>query len=172
MPRLEPHGSFPARLRALRRRQNIERCAIPQMTQPWAQRPQVSFASHKFGKTLQNDLHLSEPSALVKGSAKDRNDIAQKESRALEGAKARLPARLGAATQDCRLGVIRCPNPTNCQSTQVEMKSRQDVSAIFPNHFPTGEHNICFAPHRVSGAESALSVSVQIPRRSLPVVRF
>jgi hypothetical protein len=47
----------------------------------------VSFASHKFGKTLQNDLHLSEPSALVKGSAKDRNDIAQKESRALEGPK-------------------------------------------------------------------------------------
>jgi len=98
------------------------------MTRPWAQRAQGLFASHKFGKAVQNDLHLSEPSALVKGPAKERNDIAQKESPALEGAKAGLPVCLvWDGDGSTGSGAIKSSNRTNCQSTQVEVERCQNV---------------------------------------------
>ena len=93
MPRPEPRGSAYARLHVHRRRQNIERCVARKMTRPWAQRAQVSSVSRKFGMAVQNDRHLSEPLALIKDLANERNDIGQKLSKSATGGQNRpVPA--------------------------------------------------------------------------------
>jgi len=64
---VEPLACFCARLRVHRCEQNSEKCAVQRMTRPEDQFAQASSPYRKSGIAVQNDCHLSEPSAFTRG---------------------------------------------------------------------------------------------------------
>jgi len=64
---VEPPGCFCAPLHVRRRKQNSERYVVQQMTRPEDQFAQASSPYRKSGIAVQNDCHLSEPSAFTRG---------------------------------------------------------------------------------------------------------